>query len=244
MGKTRQEVDAMWRRSPRGRYFKQRQYAQKRGIPFTISFDEWWGLWEPHWANRGPRADQFCMARTNDEGAYALGNVRITTNKENNQEMFRACGADNHNSKLCDEDVPRVLDLLTVGAKQMEIARWMGINQAVVSGIKLGKHWKKTLRNIAPVIALALTGCASTATVYEISAGMNLTSSMPWSEGESGGFEGGRDVVRFAVRNESPSGLFVEFAHQSHLSTGWPVNSEKEDWLDAVSVGFRFKTNH
>lgn len=89
------------------------------------------------------------------------------------------------------------------------------------------------------ITCLALCGCAGT-TVYEVSAGYNASDSMPWSRGERGGFDGPRDVVRFAVRHEQQNGLFVEWAHTSHLSAGWPVNSEREDWLDAVSVGVRF----
>ncbi len=92
----------------------------------------------------------------------------------------------------------------------------------------------------AALISLAITGCASH-TVYEASVGTNVTQSMPWSGGQDGGFYGPKDVVRFAVRQESDSGrFFVEYAHTSHLSAGWPVNDHAESWLDTVSVGVRF----
>lgn len=96
------------------------------------------------------------------------------------------------------------------------------------------------MKALIAIAALALTGCANTTTVYEVSAGYNVSRYMPWSEGERGGFDGADDLVRFAVRNEHKSGAFVELAHTSHLSAGWPVNSEREDWVDSISIGYRF----
>lgn len=60
--------------------------AAKRGIEFLLTFEQWWELWEPHWDRRGLGALDMCMCRTHDEGPYAVGNVRIATNKENHHE--------------------------------------------------------------------------------------------------------------------------------------------------------------
>lgn len=57
--------------------------AKQRGIEFKLSFDEWWGIWKPHYHNRGKNVGQFCMCRTMDKGAYEIGNVRIDTVKGN-----------------------------------------------------------------------------------------------------------------------------------------------------------------
>lgn len=72
--------------TPKAKYALHRSQAGRRGIAFTLTFDEWWAIWEPHWEKRGSGGQQMCMCRTRDEGAYALGNVRIATNKENRQE--------------------------------------------------------------------------------------------------------------------------------------------------------------
>ncbi len=72
--------------TPKQKYELHRRGAIKRGIAFKLTFEEWWGLWEPHWEKRGVGGQDLCMCRTRDEGAYELGNVRIATKKENAQE--------------------------------------------------------------------------------------------------------------------------------------------------------------
>lgn len=100
------------------------------------------------------------------------------------------------------------------------------------------------MKTVAIAVMLAgLSGCSVMpgTTVYEASLGANVTKQMPWSKGMDGGFRGGTDVVQFSVRQESTRGMFVEFRHSSHLSSGWPVNTNPEDWSDVVSVGYRFQ---
>ena len=60
--------------------------ARKRGIPFRMTFEEWWGVWEPHYEHRGTGVGQKCICRLRDEGAYVVGNVRIDTVKGNSAE--------------------------------------------------------------------------------------------------------------------------------------------------------------
>jgi hypothetical protein len=66
-----------------------RAQARARGIPFLLTFEEWWAIWQESgmWAEKGMRKHQYCMARTGDKGAYALGNVRICTMAENRIEQ-------------------------------------------------------------------------------------------------------------------------------------------------------------
>lgn len=73
-------------RSPKACYATHKYNAGKRGLSFTLTFEQWWAIWEPHWDKRGVGAHQMCMCRYRDEGGYDLGNVRIATKKENAQE--------------------------------------------------------------------------------------------------------------------------------------------------------------
>jgi hypothetical protein len=74
------------RSSPRDRFAQHKARAKRRGIPFSLSFEQWWEMWEPHWEKRGQGAFQMCMCRRHDQGGYEVGNVRIATNRENNHE--------------------------------------------------------------------------------------------------------------------------------------------------------------
>ena len=62
--------------------------ARARGIPFLLTFEEWWKIWAEsgHWRDGGCERGQYCMARYGDLGAYEVGNVRIILNEENQRE--------------------------------------------------------------------------------------------------------------------------------------------------------------
>ena len=68
------------------RYNQHKNGAEKRGVPFDLTFDEWKDIWDGKFHNRGRGSDQLGMLRTRDEGGYAKGNVRLGTPKENQQE--------------------------------------------------------------------------------------------------------------------------------------------------------------
>ena len=78
-----------WFQSPRGRYHQHKGSAGKRGIPFPLTFGEWWDIWQASgkWEQRGRRKDQYVMARFGDCGAYERNNVRICLAGENTDEM-------------------------------------------------------------------------------------------------------------------------------------------------------------
>src|SRR5580765_8503076 len=75
-----------WQEKVPGRdeFQKQARNAKKRGIPFLLTFDEWWLIWQSSqkWEQRGRRKGQYVMARFKDLGPYTVGNVRICTIEE------------------------------------------------------------------------------------------------------------------------------------------------------------------
>lgn len=73
--------------SNRTSFLRQRAHAERRGIPFRLTFEEWWSVWEPHWARRDK--EHLDMCRMRDLGAYELGNVRIDTHEANTAERVR-----------------------------------------------------------------------------------------------------------------------------------------------------------
>jgi len=72
---------------PRERWRVHRGHARDRGIEFTLTFEEWWKIWQDsgHWDQRGQGSNEYCMARHNDTGPYAVGNVSIITSHVNNK---------------------------------------------------------------------------------------------------------------------------------------------------------------
>lgn len=72
--------------TPRMRYRQHKASAKQRGIEFDLTFDEWWEIWQPHYAQRGRGAGHLQMCRTGDVGPYAVGNVRIDTVEANQAE--------------------------------------------------------------------------------------------------------------------------------------------------------------
>lgn len=82
----------MVRRAELQAYKQHKINAEKRGIDFLLSFEEWLQLWEEsgHLAERGCRSGQYCMARQGDKGPYAVGNVRICSVTENHMEYEHA----------------------------------------------------------------------------------------------------------------------------------------------------------
>jgi|SRR5690606_29146490 len=76
--------------NPYSAYMKHKRHAAERGISFEMTFSDWWGIWESQYHLRGGRPDDLCMARKGDVGPYAVGNVYITTNRENSRDYERS----------------------------------------------------------------------------------------------------------------------------------------------------------
>ena len=91
--KTRAELSSMYkdrntkfRSTPYGKYSDHKNRAIHGGLAFTLTFEEWWSLWKHHWEERGLGGKVMC--RFKDQGGYTLGNVRIDTQANNNQESW------------------------------------------------------------------------------------------------------------------------------------------------------------
>jgi len=85
-----------YRKIPYNAYRSHKAQAKGRGIPFDITFEDWFTLWEPHWEGRGANsADGLVMCRTGDKGGYTLDNVRIDTLSNNSIEAWVVRKEDN-----------------------------------------------------------------------------------------------------------------------------------------------------
>lgn len=66
----------------------QRNNANKRGITFSITFAQWYAVWQAsgklHLRGRGKGG--YCMSRIRDEGGYSLGNVHVKLSTDNSRE--------------------------------------------------------------------------------------------------------------------------------------------------------------
>jgi hypothetical protein len=77
-----------FREKPYGKYVDHRAGAVQRGIPFLLTFDEWWDIWQKSgkWHLRG--SGQYMMCRYGDDGPYAVGNVYIGTATDNINDRY------------------------------------------------------------------------------------------------------------------------------------------------------------
>jgi hypothetical protein len=64
---------------------EQRRNARLRGLEFTLTFEQWVGIWNDSgkWHKRGVGKGKYSMGRRNDSGGYTLGNVFIVGNEQN-----------------------------------------------------------------------------------------------------------------------------------------------------------------
>lgn len=76
-------------KSPFIKYIAQRSNANRRNIGFSISFADWWGIWEESgmWDQRG-RGHGYVMARYGDTGPYTKENVYICTSAQNASDQY------------------------------------------------------------------------------------------------------------------------------------------------------------
>jgi hypothetical protein len=56
----------------RKKYRAHKSGAEKRGIEFRLTFEEWFFIWltSGHLHERGKGKNKYCMARNGDKGAY------------------------------------------------------------------------------------------------------------------------------------------------------------------------------
>lgn len=70
--------------TPYGRYVQHKHRAKQSGVGFNLTFHDWLDVWGDEYDERG--IGKLVMCRTNDQGAYEVGNVRIDTQANNNRE--------------------------------------------------------------------------------------------------------------------------------------------------------------
>lgn len=63
-------------------WMRARAQANFRNEPWHLSFEEYYTIWAPHWANRGRHVTNVCMTRTDYEGAWTRDNIEIITRRE------------------------------------------------------------------------------------------------------------------------------------------------------------------
>jgi hypothetical protein len=75
----------IYENSPLKKYRSQKAKAKQRGIEFTLTFEEWWNIWQQSgkWDQRGIGTSTYVMSRYNDEGPYSVENVFIQSNADN-----------------------------------------------------------------------------------------------------------------------------------------------------------------
>lgn len=71
-----------------GAFTSQRNGAKNRGIPWSLTFAQWYAIWQTsgkmHLRGRGKGT--YCMSRLEDSGGYELGNVHVQLTVENSRE--------------------------------------------------------------------------------------------------------------------------------------------------------------
>ena len=87
-------------KDPYRAFLSHRNGAKNRGIPFKMTFEEWWGEWKDRFHLRGNGSRQLCMCRYMDSGSYEVGNVSIKTNRENQQERSLVYQTRHYSRKL------------------------------------------------------------------------------------------------------------------------------------------------
>ena len=70
------------------KYWSQSRSAKSRGIGFTLTFEQWWDIWDKsgQWDERGYHKGQYVMSRRGDIGPYEIGNVFIQTQADNRKD--------------------------------------------------------------------------------------------------------------------------------------------------------------
>ena len=73
------------------RYWQQKGSAHIRGLVFSLSFEEWWDIWQQSgpWEERGRGTGQYCMSRRGDRGGYTAENVFIQLHSDNSIQANR-----------------------------------------------------------------------------------------------------------------------------------------------------------
>ena len=84
-------------------YRVKKSLSKKRGIPFLLTFDEWYQWWLSHGVDRNIKRefnkDTLCMCRKGDIGPYSLDNIYCATMAQNTTDRNKNCSPFGHNPK-------------------------------------------------------------------------------------------------------------------------------------------------
>jgi hypothetical protein len=99
-------------------YHRQKSGATARGIEFSLTFPEWCEFWGTDIARRGTGPDDLQMQRHADSGAYAMGNIRKGTPRQN--AATRVCMERKSESERAKAELELALDALMHGDSRVE----------------------------------------------------------------------------------------------------------------------------
>lgn len=139
--------------TPRKAFGRQKYSADKNGRGFYFTFEEWVNWWEvnlgPDWIlRRGPRPNQYCMARNGDVGPYALWNVQCKTNAENKEEQVAPTkGEKNYWAKLSKKEVLFIRRNPNLRVKDLAVR--FKVHHTTITKVRRFRTWKHLRRPIA-----------------------------------------------------------------------------------------------
>lgn len=90
MAYNHKEYMEKYRKSPIGKYKRQKKSAEHRGIYWEFTFESWFRKWQDSekWKERGTHRGGYVMTRIGDTGPYSPENTIIKTGQQNNQESW------------------------------------------------------------------------------------------------------------------------------------------------------------
>lgn len=119
------------------RYRKQKKHAERRGIDFKLSYQEWLDWWGDDLDKRGRGMGKLQMCRLQDKGCYELGNIFKSTHEQNMKDKI-VNGTHRSRPRVADQlCIDFVNSCLQQGLSTRRIAKEAGISQRTVIRIKL-----------------------------------------------------------------------------------------------------------
>lgn len=120
------------RDSLKDKFYRQRAHAQRRGIDFLLTFDQWINWWGEDIDKRGRGMGKLQMCRKEDKGAYELGNIFKSTHEQNQRDK-KMNGTHGAKAKVVEKsDIDLIHEAYGYGYTTREIARAMNISQRTV----------------------------------------------------------------------------------------------------------------
>ena len=123
----------------------QRKNAIKRGINFTITYEDWVAWWRkelgPQWfRRRGRNRGQYVMSRKADKGDYSIGNIECLQCQDNQSNIRLHKPPDwCRNNKITKE---AAFDIKYSGQSAGVLTKRYSITEATVRDIRKGRSWK------------------------------------------------------------------------------------------------------